>query len=62
MDRIRLQVALDVWTAYQNCSLPRKTAHHGGFAEQCGTIGARSPRPIQGRVGIMLDLLNAQTT
>lgn len=63
MDRIRLQVALDVWTAYQNLTTATQnlltTADLLSSAEQ-------SERVALGRykagVGIMLDLLNAQTT
>lgn len=63
MDRIRLQVALDVWNAYQNLLTAtqnrRTTEELLGSAEQ-------SERMALGRykagAGIMLDLLNAQTT
>lgn len=63
MDRVRLQVALDVWTAYQNLMTAtqnrRATADLLDSAEQ-------SERVALGRykagAGIMLDLLNAQTT
>lgn len=62
MDRIRLQVALDVWSAFQNLLTAtqnrRTTADLLGSAEQ-------SERMALGRykagAGIMLDLLNAQT-
>lgn len=62
-DRIRLQVALDVWTAYQNLTTAtqnlRTTADLLASAEQ-------SERVALGRykagAGIMLDLLSAQTT
>jgi TolC family type I secretion outer membrane protein len=63
MERIRLQVALDVWTAYQNLITAtqnnRSTADLLNSAEQ-------SERMALGRykagAGIMLDVLNAQTT
>jgi len=63
MERIRLQVALDVWTAYQNLITAtqnkRSTADLLDSAEQ-------SERMALGRykagAGIMLDVLNAQTT
>lgn len=63
MERIRLQVALDVWTAYQNLATAeqnrRTTADLLHSAEQ-------SERVALGRykagAGIMLDLLNAQNT
>jgi TolC family type I secretion outer membrane protein len=63
MERIRLQVALDVWTAYQNLVTAtqnkRTTADLLNSAEQ-------SERMALGRykagAGIMLDVLNAQTT
>lgn len=63
MDRIRLQVALDVWTAFQHLATAtqnrRTTADLLDSAEQ-------SERVALGRykagAGIMLDLLNAQTT
>jgi TolC family type I secretion outer membrane protein len=63
MERIRLQVALDVWTAYQNLITAtqnnRTTADLLNSAEQ-------SERMALGRykagAGIMLDVLNAQTT
>ncbi len=62
LDRIRLQVALDVWTAYQNLVTAvqnlRATADLLESAQQ-------SERVALGRYkagsGIMLDLLNAQT-
>ena len=63
MERVRLQVALDVWTAWQNLITAsqnrRSSADLLGSAEQ-------SERVAIGRykagAGIMLDLLNAQTT
>lgn len=63
LERIRLQVALDVWTAYQNLVTAtqnrRTTINLLNSAEQ-------SERVALGRYkagsGIMLDLLNAQTT
>lgn len=63
LERIRLQVALDVWTAYQNLTTTtqnlRTTADLLDSAEQ-------SERMALGRykagAGIMLDVLNAQTT
>lgn len=63
MERIRLQVALDVWTAYQNLVTAtqnrRTTTNLLNSAEQ-------SERVALGRykagAGIMLDLLNAQNT
>ena len=63
MERVRLQVALDVWTAWQNLLTAsqnrRTTADLLSSAEQ-------SERVALGRykagAGIMLDLLNAQTT
>ena len=63
LERIRLQVALDVWTAYQNLVTAtqnrRTTINLLNSAEQ-------SERVARGRykagAGIMLDLLNAQTT
>ncbi|MDD4927961.1 MAG: TolC family protein [Gallionella sp.] len=63
MERIRLQIALDVWTAYQNLLTAtqnrRTTTDLLGSAEQ-------SERVALGRykagVGTMLELLNAQTT
>lgn len=63
MERLRLQVALDVWTAYQNLNTAtqnlRTTADLLGSAEQ-------SERVALGRykagAGIMLDLLGAQNT
>lgn len=62
MDRIRLQVALDVWNAYQNLTTAsqnrRTTRDLLSSAEQ-------SERVASGRyragAGTMLDLLNAQT-
>jgi outer membrane protein TolC len=62
-DKIRLQIALDVWNAYQNLVTAmqnrRTTADLLSSAEQ-------SERVALGRykagAGIMLDLLNAQTT
>jgi len=62
LERIRLQVALDVWTAYQNLTTAtqslRTTGDLLGSAEQ-------SERVASGRyragVGSMLDVLNAQS-
>ncbi|ADL55770.1 TolC family protein [Gallionella capsiferriformans] len=62
MDRIRLQIALDVWNAYQNLATAsqnrRSTSDLLSSAEQ-------SERVASGRyragAGTMLDLLNAQT-
>lgn len=62
MDRIRLQIALDVWNAYQNLATAsqnrRTTSDLLSSAEQ-------SERVASGRyragAGTMLDLLNAQT-
>ena len=62
LDRLRLQVALDVWTAYQHLTTAtqslRSTADLLNSAEQ-------SDRVVMGRykagVGSMLDVLNAQS-
>jgi outer membrane protein TolC len=63
LDRIRLQVALDVWTAYQN--LLTATQNRRTTADLLKSA-QQSERVALGRykagAGIMLDLLNAQTT
>lgn len=62
-ERLRLQVALDVWTAYQN--LLTATQNRRTTADLLSSA-AQSERVAVGRYkagsGIMLDLLNAQTT
>jgi outer membrane protein TolC len=63
LERIRLQVALDVWTAYQN--LLTATQNRRSSADLLSSA-AQAERVAVGRFkagsGIMLDLLNAQTT
>ncbi len=62
-ERLRLQVALDVWTAYQNLATATQNLHT--TADLLNSAG-QSERVALGRykagAGIMLDLLNAQTT
>jgi len=63
LERIRLQVALDVWTAWQNLTTATETLRT--TADLLGSA-AQSERVARGRyqagAGIMLDVLNAQTT
>ncbi len=63
MERIRLQIALDVWTAWQNLATAtqnrRATADLLSSAEQSERVAFGR---YQAGAGLMLDLLNAQTT
>jgi outer membrane protein len=63
MERINLQVALDVWTAYQNLAT---TTQNRRTTSQLLESAEQSERVALGRykagAGIMLDLLNAQNT
>lgn len=62
-ERLRLQVALDVWTAYQNLATATQnlltTADLLNSAEQAERMASGR---YKAGAGIMLDLLNAQTT
>jgi TolC family type I secretion outer membrane protein len=62
MDRIRLQVALDVWNAYQNLATASQNRH---TTRDLLSSAEQSERVASGRyragAGTMLDLLNAQT-
>lgn len=63
LERIRLQVALDVWTAYQNLTTATQNLH---ATADLLSSAEQSERTALGRykagAGIMLDLLGAQTT
>ncbi len=63
LERIRLQIALDVWTAYQNLATATQNRH---TTADLLTSAEQSERVALGRyqagAGIMLDLLLAQTT
>ncbi len=63
LERLRLQVALDVWTAYQNLNTLTQTLQTTADLLDSATL---SERTALGRykagLGTMLDVLNAQST
>ncbi len=63
LDKLRLQVALDVWTAYQNLTTATQALHatfdlvHSATQSEQMTLGR-----YHAGVGLMLDVLNAQSS
>lgn len=62
LDRLRLQVALDVWTAYQNLATATQARNTTADLVRSATQSEQMARGrYQAGVGVMLDVLNAQS-
>lgn len=62
LDKLRLQVALDVWTAYQNLTTATQSIRATTDLLQSATQAERvASGRYQAGVGVMLDVLNAQS-